>query len=93
MLLGLSVAGVFAGNALDLVDAVREGDQEAVRSLLRESTDVDASQADGATALAWAVHRDDMETVELLIAAGADVNAANVYGVTPLPWPVSTEML
>ena len=84
MLLGLSVAGVFAGNALDLVDAVREGDQEAVRSLIRESTDVDASQADGATALAWAVHRDDMETVELLIAAGADVNAANVYGVTPL---------
>ena len=52
--MGLSVAGVFAGNALDLVDAVREGDQEAVRSLLRESTDVDASQADGATALSWA---------------------------------------
>ena len=84
MLLVLSVASVVAGNALDLVDAVREGDREAVRSLLSESTDVNASQADGATALAWAVHRDDVVTVELLIAAGADVNAANVYGVTPL---------
>ena len=84
MLLLLSVVGATAGSAADLVDAVKEGDREAVRSLLDESTDVNVSQADGATALAWAVHRDDLETVELLISAGADVNAANVYGVTPL---------
>jgi ankyrin repeat protein len=83
-LLVLSVASAVAANALDLLDAVREGDREAVRSLLKESTDVNASLADGATALAWAVHRDDVETVELLIEAGADVNAANVYQVTPL---------
>ncbi|MEE8349149.1 MAG: ankyrin repeat domain-containing protein [Acidobacteriota bacterium] len=84
MLSLLSVASAAAGNALDLVDAVREGDREAVRLLLEESTDVNASQADGATALAWAVHRDDPETMELLIVAGADVDSANVYGVTPL---------
>ena len=84
MLLLLSVVSAAAGNALDLVDAVREGDQEAVRSLLKGAIDVNASQADGATALAWAVHRDDVETVELLIEAGADINAANVYQVTPL---------
>ncbi len=80
----LSVAGAAAGSAVDLVDAVREGDREAVRSLLDESADVNAPQSDGATALAWAVHRDDLETVQLLIEAEADVNAANVYGVTPL---------
>ena len=84
VLIVLSVASVVAGNALDLVDAVREGDREAVRLLLKASMDVNVAQADGATALAWAVHRDDLETVELLIEAGADVNAANVYRVTPL---------
>ncbi len=63
MLLSLSVAYVAAGSAVDLVEAVREGDREAVRFLLSESTDVNAAQADGATALACAVHRDDLETV------------------------------
>ncbi len=84
VVLMVSVAQLAASNAVDLVEAVREGDREAVRSLLSESADVNAAQADGATPLAWAVHRDDVETVELLINAGANLNAANVYGVTPL---------
>ncbi len=37
-----------------LVEAVKQGDREAVRSLLQENADVNAAQADGATALAWA---------------------------------------
>ena len=82
-LLLLSMA-VTVGAESRLVDAVQEGDREAVRSLLQEHVDVNVSRADGATALAWAVHRDDLEMVELLIDAGADVNAANLYGVTPL---------
>ena len=45
---------------------------------------MNASQADGATALSWAAHRDDLETAQLLIRAGANVKAANDYGVTPL---------
>jgi ankyrin repeat protein len=84
MLLLLSVGYLAASSAIDLVEAVREGDREAVRFLLSESADVNAAQADGATPLAWAVHRDDVETVKLLINADADVNAANVYGITPL---------
>jgi ankyrin repeat protein len=55
-----------------------------VRSLLKEKTDVNTSQPDGATALHWAAHRDDLETAELLIRAGAKVDAANDYGVTPI---------
>ena len=69
---------------LSLVNAVREGNREAVQSLLQGQADVNESQADGATALTWAVHRDDLETAGLLIRAGANVNAATVYGVTAL---------
>ncbi len=81
----LSVASLTAASSdLGLVDAVKEGDHEAVRSLLREHADVNAPQAYGQTVLAWAANRDDLEMVELLIGASADVNAANVNGVSPL---------
>ena len=80
----LLVASLAAGIDLPLVDAVKEGDHAAVRSLLSEHADVNAPQAYGETVLAWAANRDDLEMVELLIDAGADVNAANGYGITPL---------
>jgi uncharacterized protein len=67
-----------------LVDAVKSGDKAAVRALLRERADVNASEADGTTALHWAARKDDAETVEMLIRAGANVKAANRYGVTSL---------
>ncbi len=73
-----------AGSDLRLADAEKIRDREAVRSLLKQHADVNASQADGSTALAWAAHWNDVETAELLIRAGANVNAANDYGVTPL---------
>jgi ankyrin repeat protein len=77
-----SIAGA-AGDAR-LADAVKYGDQAAIRALLKARVDVNAPQPDGATALAWAANRDDLATAALLIAAGADVDAANDYGVTPL---------
>jgi uncharacterized protein len=81
----LSVFNLSA-NAADvgLIDAVKAGDREAVRSLLRQHTDVNKPLPDGATALHWAVHRDDLQTVDLLIAGGAKVNAVDEYGVTPV---------
>ena len=72
------------GDDLRIVEAVRDGDQETVRSLLEQQVDVNTSQPDGATALHWAAHRSDLETADLLIGAGANVNAMNDYGVTPL---------
>src|SRR3990172_8138887 len=85
MMFLLTVAGVAAQSADPrLVEAVRQKNTEAVRSLLKERVDVNARQADGATALHWAAHWDDLEAAELLMAAGAQVNAANDYGVTPL---------
>jgi ankyrin repeat protein len=45
---------------------------------------VNATQADGTTALQWAAHWGDADAVKLLLAAGADPKIANRYGVTPL---------
>jgi uncharacterized protein len=73
-----------AGSDLRLVEAVKNKDQESVRSLLEQHVDVNAPEGDGATALEWAAHWDDLDTADLLIRAGANVNAANDYGATPL---------
>lgn len=80
----LSGTALFAATDLRLVNAVKKGDKETVRALLKQHADVNAAEPDGATALAWAVHRDDLETADLLLKAGANVNAANDYGVTAL---------
>src|SRR5689334_9426577 len=67
-----------------LADAVKHGDKQAVLSLLRQKADVNAPQADGATALHWAAYLEDAATTALLIRAGAQIGASNNYGVTPL---------
>jgi ankyrin repeat protein len=67
-----------------LADAVEKQDRASIRALLEQHADVNASQADGMTALHWAAYRDDLETAKALADAKADVKAANRYGVTPL---------
>ena len=73
---------------LPLIDAAKNGDQDALRALLQKKADVNAAEADGSTALHWASYQDDLESADLLIRAGAKVNAANDLGVTPL-WAAS----
>src|SRR5262245_12252186 len=73
-----------AGGEGTLIEAVKKGDNSAVRAWIRSHSDVNAPEADGTTALHWAVHRDDLETVDLLLAAGANVRAANRYKIMPL---------
>jgi ankyrin repeat protein len=80
----LSVAPLGAADDLRLVEAVKNRDSAAVRTLLKQGIDVNARQPEGATALHWAAHRDDVETANLLIRAGAQVNVTNDYEVTPL---------
>jgi ankyrin repeat protein len=68
-----------------LIEAIRSGDGESARALLRQkSIDVNQTAPDGTTPLHWAVQRDDEAMVELLIRSGANVRAANRYGVEPL---------
>ena len=72
------------GSRLTLIEAVKAGNGEVVRTLLRQGGNVNAREPDGMTALHWAVRADDVETAQLLLRAGANANAANRYGITPL---------
>ena len=71
-----------------LVAAVKRGDHQAVRVLLRahakDRKEVNRAEPDGTTALHWAVQADDRELITALVRAGANVNAANRYGIRPL---------
>ena len=76
-------AGGFGADAR-LAEAAMHEDNAAVRALLRQKADANATLPDGTTALHWVVQADDLETVGLLIQAGANVKAKDRYGFTPL---------
>jgi ankyrin repeat protein len=86
LLICAPLAALLCGSSVDtrVADAAKRADRAAVRALIGQKADINATQADGTTALHWAVHRDDVETAGLLIRAGANVKTANRYGVTPL---------
>jgi ankyrin repeat protein len=67
-----------------VADAAMTGDASAVRALIQQKAEVNAAQADGATAIQWAAYRDDLEMADALIAAGANINLANREGATPM---------
>jgi ankyrin repeat protein len=73
-----------AAGSLPVVDAVKQGNQAAVKALIARHADVNAAEPDGMTALHWAVRADDVPTVLMLIRAGANVKAASRYGMTPI---------
>jgi ankyrin repeat protein len=83
-LLGLLAQPGTASADQRLVQAAARGDASAIRLLLREGVDVNAVDADGATALHYAVWSDDVVTVDELIKAGANVRAANAFHITPI---------
>jgi uncharacterized protein len=84
VLLCLSISIVDAAGPSEVADAVMRGDLAAVQQLISQHADVNAPQADGATALHWAVFRSDRAMVDLLIRAGANPKLANREGATPL---------
>lgn len=67
-----------------VADAAMKGDTAALRVLIQKKADVNAVQADGATAIQWAAYRNDLDMADILIGAGADVKRANREGATPL---------
>src|SRR5579872_2530190 len=73
-----------SGDSLSLIEAVKAGNRDAIREILKTHPDVNRREPDGTTALHWAVRANDEETARLLLSSGAQVNAANRYGVAPL---------
>jgi len=73
-----------AATKSDIADAAMRGDAAAVQGLIAKKADVNAPQADGATALHWAVYKGNRELAATLLRAGANPKAANREGVTPL---------
>ncbi len=68
----ISVAVVSGANSdLQLIEAVRSQDHQAVQLLLDKGVDVNVPEGDGATALHWAVERNDAPLVDALVQAGA----------------------
>jgi uncharacterized protein len=67
-----------------VADAAVKGDVATVKSLLAQKADVNAPQADGATAIQWAAYTNNQALADLLIKSGANVKQANHDGATPL---------
>ena len=83
--LSVTVLLLAAPSDTPVADAVRAGDNAALRSLLTQGVDVNAAQGDGMTALHWAAYKVDVETAEILLYAGANVRAATrINAMTPL---------
>ncbi len=70
--------------SLSLVNAAKQGDRNAVQSLLNSPAKNDIAGAEGGAALIWAATRNDVEMADLLLRAGADAKAVNEYGATAL---------
>lgn len=68
----------------DLPSSAEKQDWNAVSAQIAAKADLNAAQADGATALHWAAYHDKVEIVQKLLAAGAKADLANRYGITPL---------
>ena len=58
---GVLAATSAAANSLPLIDAVKAGNVETVRALLKQRVDVNAALPDGTTALHWAVQTNSTE--------------------------------
>jgi ankyrin len=80
----VSSASVAAELDRRLIDAVKTGNVDGARALLKQRIDVNAPDGDGSTPLHWAVHRDNAVMVDLLMRAGARPQVSNDLGVTPL---------
>ena len=71
---------------MDIHDAAKAGDIEAVKQHLAAGSDVNTKDIDGRTPLHRAVSSGCREVAVLLITEGADVNAKDNYTRTPLHW-------
>ena len=82
-----AVVLVGCGPSVDIWEAARTGNIEAVKQHLAAGTDVNAKTGFRWTPLHYAVREGHKEITDLLLTNGAEVNAKNDEGGTPLDWP------
>ena len=70
--------------SLQIHDAARDGNIDAVKQALAAGVDVNTKKRMGGTPLRLAAGEGHKEIVELLISEGADMNAKDIDGETPL---------
>ena len=78
------VAVVVGAGETALTKAVKAGDLQSVRALVKQGADVNVKSGDGSTPLLWAADGGEHEIARALIAAKARIDVANDFGVTPL---------
>ena len=69
---------------LRLIEAVQNRDHSQIKALMKQPIDLDITQPNGTTALAWAVHLQDHAIAKLLLTAKVNVNTRDEYGDSPL---------
>ena len=72
------------GSGAALIEAASEGDSSRCERLVRRGVFVDATDADGDTAMDWAIYYCHADAVRTLLKLGADVNHADSGNFTPL---------
>lgn len=75
----------------ELMQAAEKGNTEAVKVLIEEKVDVNATDKNGMTALMWAAAKGHLATAELLITKGADINVSDNDGSTPLRYAAAND--
>ena len=74
-----------------LIYASFNGHAAVVDYLLKKGAEVNATTANGSTALLFAARFGHLEVVELLLQNNADPNLANERGATAIDWALKTE--
>jgi ankyrin repeat protein len=62
-----------------LVDAAKYQQKVALQNLLKQRVDVNATDAEGMTALMWAAHWNDLEMAQALLRAGANAKLKGTF--------------
>jgi len=85
LLAGASLMLAADSTTATLLDAAESGDHAAaIRLLGAKGANVNATGADGTTAIMYAAANDDLELVRALIKAGANVKLKNQFGTSAL---------
>lgn len=86
---GQTGAPVGPAGGTGLLEAVKSRNIAVVRTVLANAsseitTEINATQGDGATALHWAAYWGELEIVDLLLGRGAKADVADDHGITSL---------